>query len=137
MKSVLLTFSWKNSSLMGHKKDLTRCHTLLLFVFSCKVHGCKLKMLIQSLFFALAFQVFKPLLRRTGDGRVLDWRTEEDDSLCTLQEVFEHVSPRLGFNIELKFDDNIMYHRKDLECALQAILKVWPLSLLYIELNAI
>ncbi|KAJ1269353.1 hypothetical protein BS78_07G205500 [Paspalum vaginatum] len=69
-------------------------------------------------------KVFKPLLRRTGDGRVLDWKTEEDDSLCTLQEVFEHVSPRLGFNIELKFDDNIMYHRKDLECALQAILQV-------------
>ena len=43
---------------------------------------------------------------------------------------------RPGFNIELKFDDNIMYHRKDLECALQAILQVWPLSLLHIELNA-
>ncbi|RLN04962.1 glycerophosphodiester phosphodiesterase [Panicum miliaceum] len=69
-------------------------------------------------------KVSKPLLRRTGDGRVLNWSTEEDDSLCTLQEVFERVSPRVGFNIELKFDDNIIYHRKDLECALQAILQV-------------
>ncbi|TVU04902.1 hypothetical protein EJB05_48046, partial [Eragrostis curvula] len=69
-------------------------------------------------------KVSKPLLRRTGDGRVLNWSAEEDDSLCTLQEVFECVSPRLGFNIELKFDDNIIYHRKELECALQAILKV-------------
>ncbi|CAO2192271.1 unnamed protein product [Urochloa humidicola] len=69
-------------------------------------------------------KVSKPLFRRTGDGRVLSWSTEEDDSLCTLQEVFELVSPRLGFNIELKFDDNIIYHRKDLECALQAILQV-------------
>ncbi|KAF8739211.1 hypothetical protein HU200_013935 [Digitaria exilis] len=69
-------------------------------------------------------KVSKPLLRRTGDGRVLNWCTEEDDSLCTLQEVFECVSPRVGFNIELKFDDNIIYHRKDLECALQAILQV-------------
>ncbi|KAL6661881.1 hypothetical protein ACP70R_001265 [Stipagrostis hirtigluma subsp. patula] len=69
-------------------------------------------------------KVSKPLLRRTKDGRVLKWSTEEDDCLCTLQEVFERVSPRLGFNIELKFDDNIIYHRKDLECALQAILQV-------------
>ncbi|XP_062196635.1 glycerophosphodiester phosphodiesterase GDPD2-like [Phragmites australis] len=69
-------------------------------------------------------KVSKPLLRRTGDGRVLKWSTEEDDSLCTLQEVFERVSPRLGFNIELKFDDNIIYHRKDLECSLQAVLQV-------------
>ncbi|KAG2580292.1 hypothetical protein PVAP13_6NG331700 [Panicum virgatum] len=69
-------------------------------------------------------KVSKPLLRRTGDGRVLNWSTEEDDSLCTLQEVFECVSPRVGFNIELKFDDNIIYHSKDLYCALQAILQV-------------
>ncbi|CAO2207412.1 unnamed protein product [Urochloa humidicola] len=68
--------------------------------------------------------VLKPLFRRTGDGRVLSWSTEEDDYLCTLQEVFELVSPHMGFNIELKFDDNIIYHRKDLECALQAILQV-------------
>lgn len=92
-----------------------------------------LKMLIDS----LAFQVPKPLLRRTGDGRVLDWRTEEDDSLCTLQEVFEHVSPRLGFNIELKFDDSIMYHRKDLECALKAVLQVHAFPLLHIELSTV
>uniref|UniRef100_A0A0A9DPU0 glycerophosphodiester phosphodiesterase n=1 Tax=Arundo donax TaxID=35708 RepID=A0A0A9DPU0_ARUDO len=69
-------------------------------------------------------KVSKPLLRRTGDGRVLKWSTEEDDSLCTLQEVFKRVSPRLGFNIELKFDDNILYHRKDLESVLQAVLQV-------------
>ncbi|OEL32955.1 Glycerophosphodiester phosphodiesterase GDPD1, chloroplastic [Dichanthelium oligosanthes] len=93
-------------------------------LFSCKFHECMLKGLIDSLPIALTFQVSKPLLRRTGDGRVLNWSTEEDDSLCTLQEVFECVSPRLGFNIELKFDDNILYQRKDLERALQAILQV-------------
>ncbi|CAD6245851.1 unnamed protein product [Miscanthus lutarioriparius] len=69
-------------------------------------------------------KISKPLLRRAGDGRVLNWSTEEDDSLCTLQEVFQRVSPRLGFNIELKFDDSIMYHSKDLECALNAVLQV-------------
>jgi hypothetical protein len=94
-----------------------------------------LRVLIDSLFFALVFQVSKPLLRRTGDGRVLNWSTEEDDSLCTLQEVFERVSPRVGFNIELKFDDNIIYHRKDLECALQAILQVRHFYFLRMELG--
>lgn len=69
-------------------------------------------------------KVSKPLLRRAGDGRVLNWTTEDDDSLCTLQEAFQRVSPRLGFNIELKFDDSIMYHRKDLQCALKAVLQV-------------
>lgn len=96
-----------------------------------------LKALICSRSFALAFQVSKPLLRRAEDGRVLNWTTEDDDSLCTLQEVFECVSPRLGFNIELKFDDNIMYHRKDLECALKAVLQVQSFSLLHIELSTV
>lgn len=58
------------------------------------------------------------------DGRVLTWNTEEDDSLCTLQEVFEHVSPHLGFNIELKFDDKIIYPSDSLSYALQAVLQV-------------
>uniref|UniRef100_A0A453RN93 glycerophosphodiester phosphodiesterase n=2 Tax=Triticinae TaxID=1648030 RepID=A0A453RN93_AEGTS len=69
-------------------------------------------------------KVSKPLLRRMEDGRVLTWSTEEDDYLCTLQEVFEHVSPHLGFNIELKFDDNIIYPSVNLNRALQAVLQV-------------
>uniref|UniRef100_M8C6N1 glycerophosphodiester phosphodiesterase n=1 Tax=Aegilops tauschii TaxID=37682 RepID=M8C6N1_AEGTA len=68
-------------------------------------------------------KVSKPLLRRMEDGRVLTWSTEEDDYLCTLQEVFEHVSPHLGFNIELKFDDNIIYPSVNLNRALQAVLQ--------------
>ncbi|XP_020402476.1 glycerophosphodiester phosphodiesterase GDPD1, chloroplastic isoform X1 [Zea mays] len=99
-------------------------YLLAIYFFSCEVHECMLKALIYSLSFALAFQVSKPLLRRAGDGRVLNWTTEDDDSLCTLQEAFQRVSPRLGFNIELKFDDSIMYHRKDLQCALKAVLQV-------------
>ncbi|KAI4966650.1 hypothetical protein ZWY2020_037690 [Hordeum vulgare] len=69
-------------------------------------------------------KVSKPLLRRMEDGRVLAWSTEEDDYLCTLQEVFEHVSPHLGFNIELKFDDNIIYPGVNLNRALQTVLQV-------------
>ena len=75
--------------------------------------------------FIISVQVSKPLLRRMEDGRVLAWSTEEDDYLCTLQEVFEHVSPHLGFNIELKFDDNIIYPGVNLNRALQAVLQVW------------
>ncbi|XP_020402480.1 glycerophosphodiester phosphodiesterase GDPD1, chloroplastic isoform X2 [Zea mays] len=82
-------------------------------------------------------KVSKPLLRRAGDGRVLNWTTEDDDSLCTLQEAFQRVSPRLGFNIELKFDDSIMYHRKDLQCALKAVLQVQSFPLLRIELSKV
>jgi hypothetical protein len=110
---------------------------LLAIFFSCEVHECMLKALIYSLSFALAFQVSKPLLRRAGDGRVLNWTTEDDDSLCTLQEAFQRVSPRLGFNIELKFDDSIMYHRKDLQCALKAVLQVQSFPLLRIELSKV
>ncbi|EAZ07788.1 hypothetical protein OsI_30040 [Oryza sativa Indica Group] len=69
-------------------------------------------------------EISKPLLRRTSDGRVVNWSAKDDDSLCTLQEVFERVSPRLGFNIELKFDDDIFYERSQLDRALQAVLQV-------------
>ncbi|RRT54296.1 hypothetical protein B296_00029579 [Ensete ventricosum] len=37
---------------------------------------------------------------------VLNWNVDDDDSLCTLQEAFEKIDSRLGFNIELKFIDH-------------------------------
>ncbi|XP_068665467.1 glycerophosphodiester phosphodiesterase GDPD1, chloroplastic-like [Aristolochia californica] len=69
-------------------------------------------------------KVGKPLMRKTKDGRVLTWKVEDDDSLCTLQEAFLKVDPSLGFNLELKFDDNIVYEDDELTHVLQAILKV-------------
>ncbi|URE36441.1 Glycerophosphoryl diester phosphodiesterase family [Musa troglodytarum] len=69
-------------------------------------------------------QVGKSLLRRTDDGRVLNWNVDDDDSLCTLQEAFEKIDPRLGFNIELKFIDHAVYLTRDLTRALEAVLKV-------------
>lgn len=57
------------------------------------------------------------------DGRVLNWNVQSDDPLCTLQEAFEKVNPRLGFNVELKFDDNLVYQDEELTHILQAILK--------------
>lgn len=72
----------------------------------------------------LNIQVGKPLFRKTKDGRIFEWKVEKDDPLCTLQEVFQKVEHSLGFNVELKFDDNIVYKEEELTRILQAILKV-------------
>ncbi|XP_043723133.1 glycerophosphodiester phosphodiesterase GDPD1, chloroplastic-like [Telopea speciosissima] len=68
--------------------------------------------------------VGKTLLRKTKDGRIFNWKVEEDDAFCTLQEAFQKVTPSLGFNIELKFDDHIVYRDEELIHALQAVLRV-------------
>ncbi|KAF5181640.1 Glycerophosphodiester phosphodiesterase, partial [Thalictrum thalictroides] len=68
--------------------------------------------------------VGKSLSRKLKDGRIFNWVVEEDDCFCTLQEVFQKVNPSLGFNIELKFDDNIVYQENELNHVLQAILQV-------------
>ncbi|XP_020112040.1 glycerophosphodiester phosphodiesterase GDPD1, chloroplastic-like [Ananas comosus] len=69
-------------------------------------------------------KVGKPLLRKTKDGRVLNWNVESDDPFCTLQEAFERVDSHLGFNIELKFDDNLVYQEEELAHILLVILEV-------------
>lgn len=65
----------------------------------------------------------KPLLRKMKDGRMVNWNVQTEDALCTLQEAFEKVNPRLGFNVELKFDDHLEYQEEELTCTLQAVLK--------------
>ena len=82
-----------------------------------------------------AGKVGKALLRKTKDGRILNWNVDQDDSLCTLQEAFLKVEPTIGFNIEIKFDDYIVYEQDYLVHVLQAILKVHillPLNHLYL-----
>ncbi|KAK2361614.1 PLC phosphodiesterases superfamily protein [Trifolium repens] len=66
----------------------------------------------------------KILVRKTKDGKIYNWEVEQDDTLCTLQEAFLKVEPSLGFNIELKFDDHIVYEQACLIHVLQAILKI-------------
>lgn len=66
----------------------------------------------------------KSLTRKTKDGKIFSWVVEEDEGFCTLQEAFQMVDSSLGFNAELKFDDNIMYEDDDLIHTLQEILKV-------------
>ncbi|ESR60245.1 glycerophosphodiester phosphodiesterase GDPD1 [Citrus sinensis] len=69
-------------------------------------------------------KIGKSLLRKTKDGKILHWNVEIDDSLCTLQEAFQQVDPNVGFNVELKFDDHIVYEQDYLIRVIQAILKI-------------
>lgn len=73
-------------------------------------------------------KVGKSLLRKTKDGKIISWNVESDDSLCTLEEAFQKVNPTIGFNIELKFDDGIIYQEDHLIHVLQSILQVNPNS---------
>ncbi|KAK4754671.1 hypothetical protein SAY87_002775 [Trapa incisa] len=66
----------------------------------------------------------KPLLRKTMDGNIVAWFVEQDDHQCTLKEAFKRVDPSLGFNIELKFDDHIVYSEDYLARFLKSVLKV-------------
>nr|GEW18631.1 glycerophosphodiester phosphodiesterase GDPD1, chloroplastic-like [Tanacetum cinerariifolium] len=56
-------------------------------------------------------QVGKSLLRQIN-GNIVGWDVEVDDHSCTLEEAFQKVNPCLGFNIELKFDDYIVYEEE-------------------------
>ncbi|KAJ9564215.1 hypothetical protein OSB04_000181 [Centaurea solstitialis] len=71
-----------------------------------------------------AGRVGKYLLRKTNADNIVGWDVEIDDHSCTLQEAFQKVNPCLGFNIELKFDDYIVYDQQYLIHVLQIILKV-------------
>lgn len=67
---------------------------------------------------------YKPLLRKSKDGRICKWNVENDDFLCTLQEAFQNVNSSSGFNIELKFDDYFVYQDEELVDRLREILRV-------------
>ncbi|XP_010436048.1 PREDICTED: glycerophosphodiester phosphodiesterase GDPD2 [Camelina sativa] len=69
-------------------------------------------------------RIGKTLMRKSKEGKVLKWDVDLDDSLCTLQDAFEQVEQTLGFNIELKFDDHIVYEREFLVHVLRAVLQV-------------
>ncbi|KAJ7010128.1 glycerophosphodiester phosphodiesterase GDPD1 [Populus alba x Populus x berolinensis] len=68
----------------------------------------------------------KSLFKKTKDGRIFEWKVEEDAPFCTLQEVFQRIDDTMGFNIELKFDDNIIYKEEELKHILQVILQERP-----------
>lgn len=74
-------------------------------------------------------QMGMPLFRKMKDGRIFEWKVEKDAPLCTLQEAFENLEHSLGFNMELKFDDHIVYTERQLKHVLQVILQVRMLIL--------
>ncbi|KAJ0252559.1 Glycerophosphodiester phosphodiesterase GDPD3 [Hirschfeldia incana] len=65
-----------------------------------------------------------PMFRKIKDGRIFQWKVAKDDFLCTLKDAFVKVKRSQGFNIELKFDDNIVYGEEELSQTLENILKV-------------
>lgn len=66
----------------------------------------------------------KPLFRKTKDGRIFEWKVDEDDRFCTLEDVFENASQSVGFNIEFKLDDNTSYKEEELVRVILAVLQV-------------
>ncbi|KAK1381637.1 Glycerophosphodiester phosphodiesterase [Heracleum sosnowskyi] len=70
-----------------------------------------------------AANVSKPLFRKIKDGRIFEWKVETDDHLCTLQQVFQNVNHFLGFNIELKFDNKIVYKEHEIVRVIQLVFK--------------
>ncbi|KAI5077477.1 hypothetical protein GOP47_0007301 [Adiantum capillus-veneris] len=69
-------------------------------------------------------RVTKPLYRMIKDGSYSPWNVSIDDSLCTLEQAFAQVSPLVGFNIELKFDDFNHIANEELRRVIDAVLKV-------------
>ncbi|CAH9115778.1 unnamed protein product [Cuscuta europaea] len=70
------------------------------------------------------FLSYGPLLRKAKDGKIARWWVERDDALCTLQEALEKVNPKVGFNIELKFEEHRAYPQEQLRRVLGAVLRV-------------
>ncbi|CAH9051934.1 unnamed protein product [Cuscuta epithymum] len=71
-----------------------------------------------------AENVGKPIYRKTKGGTIFEWAVEDDDHLCILKDVFQSVNDSLGFNIELKFDNNRVYTEAELVRVIQVIMKV-------------
>lgn len=69
-------------------------------------------------------RVGKPMFRKAKDGSIYEWRVENDDPLCTLEDILQKVDRSLGFNIEMKFDDNKIYEESELKCIIQVTLKI-------------
>ncbi|KAL6133964.1 hypothetical protein ACLB2K_066197 [Fragaria x ananassa] len=69
-------------------------------------------------------QVGIPTFTKTKEGTIFEWKVEKDNSLCTVQDVFKKVDHSMGFNIELKFDDQFVYIEKQFRHVLQVVLQV-------------
>lgn len=68
-------------------------------------------------------QVSKSLYRKAADGSVGLWTADVEDSMCTLAEAFAQVQPNVGFNIEVKFDDDGATSTEELHRVINAVLE--------------
>lgn len=68
-------------------------------------------------------QVGRALYRRAADGSVNLWTADVEDSMCTLAEAFTQVQSSVGFNIELKFDDDGLTSDAELHRVIDAVVE--------------
>ena len=54
------------------------------------------------------------MVRKANDGSMCNWIMNLHDQLCTLKDVIGNVPLHVGFNIELKLDDEIEIFGVDL-----------------------
>lgn len=74
-------------------------------------------------FQADGLEIQSPLVRKANDGSICKWIVNVQDRLCTLKDAFEKVPLSVGFNIELKFDDEIEVSEVDLKWVIGTVLK--------------
>lgn len=79
-------------------------------------------------FLSLGFQaddleIQRPLVRKASDGSICRWSVNVNDCLCTLKDAFERIPHSVGFNIELKFDDEAEIPRADLQRMISVVLR--------------
>jgi glycerophosphodiester phosphodiesterase len=69
------------------------------------------------------WQVGQSLYRRAVDGSVGLWTADVEDPMCTLAEAFAEVQPSVGFNIEVKFDDDGVTSEVELHRVIDAVVE--------------
>jgi len=74
-------------------------------------------------FQADGLEIQSPLVRKANDGSICKWIVNVQDRLCTLKDAFENVPLCVGFNIEVKFDDEIEVSEAELQRVTGTVLK--------------
>ncbi|TYH52612.1 hypothetical protein ES332_D09G040500v1 [Gossypium tomentosum] len=115
----------------GQSVEITKSHNVGIFAGKCDRERVSEVCLAEFLSYGRQREEEKErkcLLRKTDDGKIVKWDVETNDSLCTLEEAFQKVEHSLGFNIELKFEDNVVYRQRHLVHVLQLLLQVFFLT---------
>lgn len=68
-------------------------------------------------------EIRSPLVRKANDGSICKWIVNVQDRLCTLKDAFENVPLFAGFNIEVKFDDEIEVSEVELQRVIGTVVK--------------